>query len=145
MSLSTRQRTSIFYKLIPLLGEEDADLLMSEFPASEHDQLVTRDHLRAELSLTREQLARELLLTRSQLQSEVQGLGTELRSEVQGLGTELHSEVQGLGTELRSEVQGLGTELHEFRSEVHAHINRAMGAMTGVTLGALGLLAAVGG
>ena len=121
MSLTTRQRSSIYQKLIPVLGEEDADALMAEFPAAEHDQLVTREHLRAELALTR----------------------GELRGEMQGLATELRGEMQGLATELRGEMQGLATELHALRAEVHAHINRAMATSTGVLLAAMGVLAAV--
>jgi hypothetical protein len=110
MSLSTRQRSSIYQKLIPVLGEEDADALMAEFPATEHDQLVTRDHLRAELALVR---------------------------------GDLHSEMQGLATELRSEMQGLRGEVHDLRTEVHAHINRAMATSTGVLLAAMGVFTAV--
>jgi hypothetical protein len=45
-----RSRSSIYVKLIDVLGEEDANTLMSEFPASEADELVTRQFLRAELA-----------------------------------------------------------------------------------------------
>src|SRR5690606_12327653 len=120
---STRQRSSIYQKLVPVLGEEDADALMAEFPATEHDQLVTREHLRAELGLVR-----------SDLRSEMQGLSTELRSEMQGLATR---------AELRSEVQGVRDELHELRIELHGHLNRALATSTGVLLAAMGALAAV--
>lgn len=56
MTLNTSRRTSIFQKLVPILGEADADALMAEFPATEYDQLVTRDHLRAELALMRTEI-----------------------------------------------------------------------------------------
>ena len=62
---------------------------------------------------------------------------------MQGLATELRGEMQGLATELRGEMQGLATDLHALRSEVHAHINRAMATSTGVLLAAMGVLAAV--
>ena len=57
MSLTTRQRSSIYHKLLPILGEEDAEAMLTQFPASEHDQLVTRDHLRAELGVLRSEIA----------------------------------------------------------------------------------------
>ena len=50
MALDTRTRSSIYQKLTPILGEEDANALMSEFPASEGDELVTTSFLRAELA-----------------------------------------------------------------------------------------------
>ena len=50
MALDARQRSSIYGKLVPLLGADDANALMSEFPASDADELVTRQFLRAELA-----------------------------------------------------------------------------------------------
>lgn len=130
MSLTTRQRTSIFQKLIPVLGEEDADAMMAEFPAVEHDVLVTREHLRAEIAVLR-----------GELRAEMQGLATkaELREAVHDLATKAEM------SELRAEVRGLATkaEMSELRTEVHAHINRAMAASTTVVLAAMGLLVAV--
>jgi hypothetical protein len=49
MALDARTRSSIFRKFVPVLGEDDANALMSEFPASEADELVTKQFLRAEL------------------------------------------------------------------------------------------------
>ena len=50
MALDAPTRSSIFRKLVPVLGEDDANALMSEFPASEADELVTKQFLRAELA-----------------------------------------------------------------------------------------------
>jgi hypothetical protein len=50
VALDTRTRSSIYRKLTPILGEEDANALMSEFPGSEADQLVTTSFLRAEMA-----------------------------------------------------------------------------------------------
>ena len=58
MALDTRTRSSIYRKLTPILGEDDANALMSEFPASEGDELVTRSFLRAEMSELRAAMAR---------------------------------------------------------------------------------------
>lgn len=57
MSLDARHRSSIYQKLVPLLGDDDANALMSEFPASEADELVTKQFLRAELAELRGQMA----------------------------------------------------------------------------------------
>ena len=48
--LDARSRSSIYQSLVPILGEHDANLLMSEFPSVEADELVTKQFLRAELA-----------------------------------------------------------------------------------------------
>jgi hypothetical protein len=50
MALDARTRSSIYQNLVPILGEHDANLLMSEFPSVETDELVTKQFLRAELA-----------------------------------------------------------------------------------------------
>ena len=50
MALDARSRSSIYQNLVPILGEHDANLLMSEFPSIEADELVTKQFLRAELA-----------------------------------------------------------------------------------------------
>lgn len=50
MALDARSRSSIYRSLVPVLAEHDANLLMSEFPSVEADELVTKQFLRAELA-----------------------------------------------------------------------------------------------
>jgi hypothetical protein len=50
MALDAQSRSSIYQKLVPTLGEHDANVLMSQFPSIEADELVTRQFLRAELA-----------------------------------------------------------------------------------------------
>ena len=50
MALDARHRSSLFLKFVPLVGEEDANALMSQFPSSDADELVTKQFLRAELA-----------------------------------------------------------------------------------------------
>lgn len=57
MTIDAAHRASIYEKLRPILGDEDANVLMSQFPAIEADVLVTRDHLRAELAELRGEMA----------------------------------------------------------------------------------------
>lgn len=62
MSLDARTRSSIYGKLVPVLGEDDANALMSEFPSAEADELVTKQFLRAELAELRHELTNELTI-----------------------------------------------------------------------------------
>ena len=50
MPLDARTRSSIYDSLMPLIGEINANALMSEFPSIEADELVTKQFLRAELA-----------------------------------------------------------------------------------------------
>lgn len=50
MALDAAHRSSIYQKLVPVLGEDDANVFMTEFPAHEKDELVTKEFLRAELA-----------------------------------------------------------------------------------------------
>jgi len=60
MALDARSRSSIYQNLVPVLGEHDANILMSEFPSVEADELVTRQFLRAELADLRAEFRGEL-------------------------------------------------------------------------------------
>lgn len=67
MVLSTRHRTSIYHGLTTILGEEEAGALMSEFPATEHDELVTRQYLRAEIAELRTEMHQEFANVRTEI------------------------------------------------------------------------------
>jgi uncharacterized protein YceH (UPF0502 family) len=57
MALDARHRSSLYLKFVPLVGEDDANALMSEFPSSEAEELVTQQFLRAELAELRSEMA----------------------------------------------------------------------------------------
>lgn len=57
MPPTQKHRSSIYRSLSPLLGEEEAEALLSQFPANEVDELVTRGHLRAEMADVRSEIA----------------------------------------------------------------------------------------
>lgn len=74
MALDARHRSSLYLKFVPLIGEDDANALMSEFPASEAEEPVTKQFLRAELAAVRGETA----LLRGELRSELSELETRL-------------------------------------------------------------------
>lgn len=78
MALDARTRSSIYQNLVPILGEHDANLLMSEFPSVEADELVTKQFLRAELALTKGELRGEISSLRSELRGEIAAVRTEM-------------------------------------------------------------------
>ncbi len=70
MVLDARHRSSIYGKFVPLLGEDDANALMTAFPSIEADELVTKQFLRAEMAELRAEFA------------ELRGEFADLRGEV---------------------------------------------------------------
>jgi hypothetical protein len=60
MALDARTRSSIYDKLRPILGDDDANALMSQFPTTDADEPVTRQVLRAELAELRTEMHTEL-------------------------------------------------------------------------------------
>jgi hypothetical protein len=158
MSLSTRHRASIYQSLVPVLGEEEAGALLHQFPAAEHDELVTRQFLRAELAEFRVELKGEmgeLKAEMGELRAELKGEMGELRAELKGemgelkaemgeLRAELKGDIEGLRGELHDEVSGLRTEMKtqhvELRSEMVECLNRNLVVMNtmlvaGLTIG----------
>lgn len=57
MALSTRHRSSIFQTLSPILGEEEAEAMLSQFPARDLDEPVTKEFVRAEVAGVRAEIA----------------------------------------------------------------------------------------
>ncbi len=57
MAMTAKHRSSIYRSLTPLIGEEEAEALLSNIPASELDEPVTKDFLRAELAELRAEMA----------------------------------------------------------------------------------------
>jgi hypothetical protein len=129
MAIDAKHRASIYQKFLPLLGDEDANVFMSEFPSVEAAELVTKDFLRAELALTR-----------AELRSEMAELRTELKDEMAELRTELKDEMAELRTELKDEMAGLRTGMASLESRLTVRMGGAIGASTSIMLAALALL-----
>jgi len=63
VALSQKHRSSIYSSLAPVIGEEEVDALLSQFPASESDEPSTRADLvvvRSDLSLLAAELRTEM-------------------------------------------------------------------------------------
>jgi hypothetical protein len=56
--LSQKHRSTIYQKLEPILGEEEAEALLSQFPAHDLDEPITREFVRAEIAELRVEMHR---------------------------------------------------------------------------------------
>jgi hypothetical protein len=123
-----KHRTSIYRSLVPILGEEETEAMMSHFPTADGDRFVTHDHLTAELALTR-----------TELKTEMGELRTELKTEMGELRTELKTEMGELRTELKTEMGELRTEMHQLANRTIVTLVSTMVALAGVIVAGVAL------
>ena len=57
VALSQKHRSSIYQRLSPMLGEEEAEALLSQFPSRDLDEPVTQGFVRAEIAGLRTEVA----------------------------------------------------------------------------------------
>lgn len=111
MALDARTRSSIYGKLVSVLGDDDANAWMSQFP---------KQFLRAEMA---------------ELSSEFRSEMSDLRSEFAGLRTEVRGDV----VSVRSEIHDLRAEMLERFHQQTIWFGGALGAAT-APLAAIGLV-----
>jgi predicted nucleic acid-binding Zn-ribbon protein len=140
------------------MGEEEANALLSEFPAAEHDELVTKGHLRAELAEVRVEIAdlrtdtrtdiadlrTEMRTEFAEVRTEIAGLRTENRTDIAGLRTENRTDVADLRTEMRTEFAEIRTEIAGLHTEIAHSANRTLVATSGMLIAGVGVAAAIG-
>lgn len=80
MALSTQHRTTIYGKLAPILGPEEARALLDQFPTTEREQPATEGFVRAEVGILRGELHREIGLLRSEMHEQIGALRSEMHS-----------------------------------------------------------------
>jgi hypothetical protein len=143
MALDARSRSSIYGKFVPILGEHDANALMSEFPSVEADELVTKQFLRAELGDLRAELRGDIAALDAKLSSDIAALDAKLSSDIAALDGKLGA----LDHKLVSEVARLDGGIAEFRAEMADRfrqqttmIGGAIAAATALIIAAMPLL-----
>ena len=88
MALSQKHRSSLYQHLAPLVGEEAAEALLSQFPSRDLDEPVTKEFVRAEISDVR---------------AEISGLRAEMTGEISGLRDEMHRGFAEFNEKLRQQ------------------------------------------
>jgi len=56
VALSQKHRNSIYQHLAPILGEEEAEALLSQFPSNDLDTPATKEFVRAEIAELRSEM-----------------------------------------------------------------------------------------
>jgi hypothetical protein len=94
LAIDERLRLSIHTKLSALIGDAEADALITHIMPVPWNEVATRDDLR----LTASELRADMATMRADLRSEMADLRTELRADMADLRTELH---QGMAAQTR--------------------------------------------
>lgn len=77
MALSQKHRGTIFQRLAPVIGEEEAEALLRQFPSRDLDEPVTKEFVRAEVADVRAEMA--------DLRTEMHQLGIRLFVSLTGV------------------------------------------------------------
>ncbi|CAN5674012.1 hypothetical protein BH24ACT4_BH24ACT4_03880 [soil metagenome] len=155
MVLSQKQRGSIYSSLAPVIGEEEADALLSQFPTRIGDEPVTRDVLRADLAELRTELKDDMAVLRIELKDEMAALRIELKDEMAALRTEVKCDMSTLSTGLKEDMSTLSTGLKgdmstlgaDLRTELHDQMRQmamwVVGAIIVAMVGGMSLAAGI--
>ena len=143
MALTTQERTGIHAGLRTIMTDDHAEALLSNYPISEDDELVTRKDLRVGMS----ELRTEMADLRTDMRTEMADLRTELKTEMADLRTDMRTEMADLRTDVGTELAGLRGEMAGMRGDLCAEIKGmalkvTLGVMASM-VGGLGLVAKI--
>jgi hypothetical protein len=136
VALNTRHRSSIFQALSPIIGEEEADAMLSQFPARDLDEPVTKEFVRAEIGDVRAEIAG----LRGELHTEI----GDVRAEIADLRGELHTEITTVRAELHTEIAGVRAEIAHLEARINDRFREQTMWMAGAMTVGMGLAAGIG-
>jgi hypothetical protein len=117
VTLNAQQRGSIYRKLLPILGDDDTDALMTQFPSIEADELVTKQFLRAELN------------------EQIGSLRSEVHEQVGSLRSDVYEQIGSLRAELAQETGSLRAEMTAMELRLTLRLGAGLAAWTALLAG----------
>jgi hypothetical protein len=102
VALSQQHRSSLYLTLSSLVGTEEAEALLSEFPANDRETPATKDFVRAEAAVTRAEVREEIGALRDEMHREIGALRHEMHQEIGALRDEMHQEIGALRVEMHA-------------------------------------------
>jgi hypothetical protein len=88
MALSQKHRSSLYQHLAPIVGEEEAEALLSQFPSRDLGEPVTKEFVRAEVADVRAEIA--------DVRAEIAALRGDLTGEIGSLRAEMHDRFRAM-------------------------------------------------
>jgi len=135
MALSQEHRRSITRSLAPILGEEEAEAMVAEFPAREEDRPASKADLELVAVAAREQLAEFRGETRAEFEKLRGEMSTEfekVRGEMSTEFSKVRGEMAGLRGEMSTEFEKVRGEMTGLRGEMSTELSKVRGELTGI-------------
>jgi len=98
--LSTKDRQQIFTRLAPVLGEQEAETLLDQFPATTDAEPVTVAGLRA----VEARLDHRIDMVELRLDAKIEGVETRLDAKIEGVETRLDAKMDQVEVRLSSKI-----------------------------------------
>ncbi len=134
MALSQRHRSTIYTRLEPLLGEEETEALLAQFPAREIDEPVTREFVHAEIEGLRSEMNERFGTLHAGMNDRFGTLHAEMNDRFGTLHAEMNERFGTLHAEMN---ERFGT----LRAEMHDHLRSQTVWFAGSMMAGLGLAA----
>lgn len=135
MALSAQHRSILYTEFVERLGPDVTEAFLAEFPAREGDEPITRDFLRAELSVTRGELRGEMADLRGDLNGQMAGLASTLRGEMTDLSNDLRTDLGGQMMHLQLAVAALETRIAQYEAAFQKESKRQLAIIVTAILG----------
>lgn len=131
MALSAQHRSILYTEFVERLGPDVTEAFLAEFPAREGDEPITRDFLRAELSVTRGELRGEMADLRGQLRSEM----ADLRNDLHGEMADLRNDLEGQMAHVQLAVAALDARIAQSEAAYQKESKRQLAVIVTAILG----------
>jgi predicted nucleic acid-binding Zn-ribbon protein len=136
VALLAKHRGTIHSKLSSVIGDEEAEALLAQFPSRDDEEPITKHHLDSELA---------------KLRGELKDLRTEVKEDIGNLRVEmkeLRTEVKGEIAELRLEVSDLRGQMNQMESNLRGAMStesrRLIMWVTTVVISCMAVAGAIG-
>jgi hypothetical protein len=124
VALTTKHRSSLYRTLTPIIGEEEVEALLSQFPARELDEPVTKEFVQAEIAQVRTEIAE----FRAEVAAEFGAVRAEMAAEFGAVRAEMAAEHGSVRAEFGSVRAEFGAVRAEMAAE-HGSVRAELGSV----------------
>ena len=136
MALAEKYRTIIYTHFVETIGEEAAEAMLSQFPARDLDEPVTKEFVHSEIVDVR----RELAVLRGEMHAEVARVRGEMTTGFADVRGDMSTGFADVRGEMTTGFAELRTEMKDLTNQVAVRLQVTVGVVVGVVGGLLAVL-----
>jgi hypothetical protein len=137
MPLSERSRSVLYRGLSDAIGDEGAvEEMLSHFPARDVEEVVTKEHLRAEMTVLRG----EMIVFRAEVQAEFAAVRSEMAGEFSAVRSEMAEGFATVRSEQKADIADLRVELRDAMRSQTRWLVATMASFSGAIVGVVTLV-----